>query len=70
MCDCAYKDDEEEKEQSVEMELKTAWLGLSPPAEESNIMGKWYAGIYDTKDCSKLFIVRLLKRFFMRKWKS
>lgn len=42
MCDCAYKDDKEEKEQSVEMELKTAWLGLSPPAEERNIMGKWY----------------------------
>ena len=34
------------------MELKTTWLGLSPPVVESS-MGKWYAGIYKMKKDKK-----------------
>lgn len=45
------------------MELKTTWLGLSPPVVESSIMGKWYAGIYKMKKYSTLFVSRLLMQF-------
>ena len=40
-------DDEEEREQSTIMELKATWLGLSLPVEQSSIMRKWYAEIYN-----------------------
>ena len=45
------------------MELKATWLGLSPPVEESSIIGKWYAGICKMKKYSKLFIGRLPTQF-------
>ena len=37
--------------------------GASPPVEQSSIMGKWHAGIYEPKKCSKLYTGRLLKQF-------
>ena len=61
ICGCTSDgDDEEERKQSVEMELKGTLLGLSPPSEKRSIMGKWYAGIYKMKKYSKLFVSRQL----------
>ena len=43
--------------------LLETWCHLSPPIKESEIMGKWFAGIYETKRSKSLCIGQFMKQF-------
>ena len=43
--------------------LQTTWKNLNPPVKEEQILGKWYAVIYETKCSNMLFVVKPLRRF-------
>lgn len=45
--------------------LINTWKQLSPPTDESTITGRWYAGVYKTKQTRKLCIGWLLWRFLV-----
>lgn len=59
--------DEESDEPSIEETLVTLWKGLGPPTDEKEIIGKWYAAIYEYEEKEKkknhLYIGRALNRF-------
>lgn len=63
MCDThAYE--EEVCTSSIE-KLKKTWKELSPTTEENTIIGRWHAGIHETKRSRKLYIGQLLRRFLL-----
>ena len=43
--------------------LRATWKTFSPPMTEDSLFGKWYGVLYCTKRTSKLFVVKILKRF-------
>lgn len=43
--------------------LLETWCCLSPPIKESEIVGKWFAGIYESGRSRRLCIGQILKRF-------
>ena len=43
--------------------LLTVWSKLLLPVQESEIVGKWFAGMYETKNDKFFYIGCLLKRF-------
>ena len=47
----------------VSKKLHETWCRLSPPIKESEIVGKWFAGIYETKRSRRLCLGQLMKRF-------
>ena len=49
--------------ENASQKLLKTWRHLSPPTQESEILGMWYAGIWENKKTKKLCIGRLLKRF-------
>ena len=49
--------------ESASQKLLKTWRHLSLPTQESEILGMWYAGIWENKKTKKLCIGRLLKRF-------
>lgn len=53
----------ERKAKSPSERLLETWYSLSPPTQEKDIVGKWFAGIWATKKSKKLCIGRLMKRF-------
>lgn len=50
-------------DKSASEKMVSTWKKLSPPVIEKDIIGKWFAGIYETKKVNYLCIGRLLKRF-------
>ena len=43
--------------------LRETWQAFSPPTEEVNVVGNWYAVIYKGKRAVTLFIAKANKRF-------
>lgn len=42
------------------------WKSLSPPNDESTVVGKWYAVVYFTRKKSMLFIAKATRRFLKK----
>ena len=47
---------------AVVKKLQTVWKQLSPPTKEDQIVGKWYAVIYQNRKSPMLYIVKAVRR--------
>lgn len=63
--DSSENDDESQKEMTAEESLLDLWKSLSPPAEESDVIQKWYGCIYETKGKSRLYVGKAIRRFLI-----
>ena len=54
---------DEEIQNAATEKLQRTWSSLNPPVQEREVVGKWYAGIYEGKKGKKLCIGRLARRF-------
>ena len=69
----AGENDEDENDEKKEKEvedvtenflcMEKTWSYLNPPTKECDVVGKWFACIYDTKRGPNLFIGKALTRF-------
>ena len=56
-------EEDEDDEDGDEMALLSLWKWLSPPTEEEEIVGKWFALVYESKKKSYVYVGKALKRF-------
>ena len=58
-------DDETDEVSSAIKKLKETWKSLSPPINETDIIGKWYGLSWTTKRSTTLFVGKLVRRFLV-----
>ena len=58
-------DDELEEHSLIMNKLRKVWKSLSPPQQEGDFIGKWYAAIYAGKKQHRLIIGKVLGRFLI-----
>ena len=57
------QDDDDNIYADASKHLLETWSYLAPPAKESDIIGKWFIGIYQAKRTKRLCIGGLMKQF-------
>ena len=50
---------------AAELEMKSAWLSLSPPIAEKDIIGKRYGVVWQGKRTETLYVAKVIKRFLV-----
>ena len=58
-------DDESDEVFTAINKLKETWKSLSPPINETDIIGKWYGLSWTTKRSNTLFVGKLVRRFLV-----